>query len=253
MFATIVLMAKQDLEDSLRTLYSTFFGYPFPSSLDASPLRDAEKILTALKSAPLREIDAAALGPYAASAITTIGSVDDFRHFLPRVLHCAVLGSSAYGFEPSIIASKLLLCDWHQWPVAERTAVANFVYSAWAYKRLQDPDFDASAWDWIAAMARLDLQVQPCLDLWLKQPTPNALLQLASADLKSLHRGNGYWHDIAPKIRLRVLEWLKGDVIENAFIGLIDAIPPQRHWLVESMLDEIRELRRLPSRVESAG
>ncbi|ANL34950.1 UNVERIFIED_ORG: hypothetical protein GGI63_002470 [Rhizobium esperanzae] len=50
-FATIVLMAKQDLEDSLKTLYSTFFGYPFPSSLDASPLRDAEKILTALKSA----------------------------------------------------------------------------------------------------------------------------------------------------------------------------------------------------------
>ncbi|WP_064831259.1 hypothetical protein [Rhizobium phaseoli] len=98
-------------------------------------------------------------------------------------------------------------------------------------------------------MARLDLRVRPCLDLWLKQPTPNAFLQLASADLPSLHRGNGYWGDVTPEKRLRVLEWLKGDFIENAFIGLIDAIPPQRHWLIERLLDEIRELRRLPSRV----
>ncbi|ACE91833.1 hypothetical protein RHECIAT_CH0002883 [Rhizobium etli CIAT 652] len=55
--------------------------------------------------------------------------------------------------------------------------------------------------------------------------------------------------DVTPEKRLRVLEWLKGDFIENAFIGLIDAIPPQRHWLIERLLDEIRELRRLPSRV----
>ncbi|RFB91576.1 hypothetical protein B5K08_14785 [Rhizobium leguminosarum bv. trifolii] len=251
MFETIVLTAKQDLEDSLKTLYPTFFEYPFPSSLDASPLRDAEKILTVLKSAPLREIDAAALGPYAASAITTVGSVDDFRHFLPRILHCAVLGASAYGFEPPIIASKLLLCDWQQWPIAERTAIANFFYSAWAYKRLQDPDVDASAWNWIVAMAMLDLQFQACLDLWLKQPTPNAFLQLAGADLKSLYRGTGFWQDIASADRHLVLEWIKSDIVENAFIGLIDAMPPQRHWIVDALLDEIGELRRLPSRVET--
>ncbi|WP_141514351.1 MULTISPECIES: hypothetical protein [unclassified Rhizobium] len=251
MFEAIMRSARQDLEDSLETLYPAFFEYPFPSSLDASPLRDAEKILTALKSAPLREINAAELGPYAASAITTVGSVDDFRHFLPRILHCALFNTSAPGFEPPTVASKLLLCDWQQWPIAQQTAIANFFYSAWAYKRLQDPDSGASAWDWIVAIAMLDLQFQPCLDLWLKQPMPNAFLQLASADLKSLYRGNGYWCDVAPEKRLRVIEWLKGDIIENAFIGLIDAIPPQRDWLIERLLDEIRELRRLPSRVGS--
>ncbi|WP_125460966.1 hypothetical protein [Rhizobium sp. CIAT894] len=126
MFEAIMRLAKRDLADSLAILYPAFQEYPFPSSLDASPLRDAEKILTALKSAPLRELDAAELGNYAASAITTVGSTDDFRHFLPRILHCAVLNASAYGFEPPIIASKLLLCDWRQWPVAKQTAVAKF-------------------------------------------------------------------------------------------------------------------------------
>ncbi|MCV9941978.1 hypothetical protein [Rhizobium sp. BT-175] len=249
MFEAIMRSAEQDLEDSLRALYPAFLEYPFPSSLDASPLRDAEKILAALKSAPLREIDAAELGQYVASAITTVGSADDFKHFLPRILHCAVLSPSTYGFEPPIIASKLLLCDWQQWPIAKQTAVANFFYSAWTYRRLQYPDFDASAWDWIVAMARLDLQFEACLDLWLKQPTPNAFIQLAGADLKSLYRGSGFWQDVAREKRDLVLEWFKGDVIENAFIGLIDAIPPQQHWIIDRLLDEIRELRRLPSRV----
>ncbi|MBY5319425.1 MULTISPECIES: hypothetical protein [Rhizobium] len=249
MFEAIMRSAKQDLEDSLGALYPAFLEYPFPSSLDASPLRDAEKILAALKSAPLREIDATELGRYAASAITTVGSADDFKHFLPRIPHCAVLSPSAYGFEPPIIASKLLLCDWQHWPIPEQIAVANFVYSAWAYKRLQDPDFDASAWDWIMAMAKLDLQFEACLSLWVKQPTPNAFVQLAGVDLKSLYRGGGFWQDVAPEKRHFVVEWLKGDVIENAFIGLIDAIPPQQHWIVDCLRDEIRELQRLPSRV----
>ncbi|RUM24515.1 hypothetical protein EFQ99_17225 [Rhizobium vallis] len=240
-------LARQDLEDSLLTLYPAFSEYPFPSSLDGSPLRDTEKILAALKSAPLREIHATELGQYAASAITTVGSVDDFRHFLPRILHCAVLSASAYGFEPPIIASKLLLGDWQRWPIGEQTAVANFFYSAWAYKRLLDSDVDASAWDWILAMAKLGLQFESCLDLWLKQPTPNAFIQLASADIKSLRRGTGFWQDILPEKRRFVLEWFSSDIIENAFIGLIDAIPPQRQWIVDSFLDEIGELRRQPS------
>ncbi|NEJ72223.1 hypothetical protein GR197_17050 [Rhizobium phaseoli] len=100
MFETIVLSARQDLEDSLKTLYPTFFEYPFPSSLDASPLRDAEKILTGLKSAPLREIDAAVLGPYAAGAITTIGSVDDFRH------SCRVFSTALSSARPHSVSSR---------------------------------------------------------------------------------------------------------------------------------------------------
>ncbi|MGO8463004.1 hypothetical protein AB9F45_00395 [Rhizobium leguminosarum] len=251
MFEAITRTAKQDLEDSLRALYPAFLEYPFPSSLDASPLRDAEKILAALKSAPLREIGTAELGQYAASAITTVGSADDFKHFLPRILHCAVLSPSAYGFEPPIIASKLLLCDWQQWPIAEQTAVANLFYSAWAYKRLQDPDLDASAWDWIVAMAKLDLQFQACLSLWVKQPTPNAFIQLTGVDIKSIYRGSGFWQDVAPERCHLVLEWLKGDLVENAFVGLIDAISPERQWLVDRQLDEIAELRRLPSRLGS--
>jgi hypothetical protein len=63
---------------------------------------------------------------------------------------------------------------------AKDLRISNFVNSTWNYK-LQDPDSDASAWDWIVAMAKLDLQFEACLSLWLRQPTPNAFVQLANA------------------------------------------------------------------------
>lgn len=249
-FEAIVRSARQDLEEGLWSLYSAFQNYPFPQSLDASPLRDPEKILSDLKSAPLRELSAEALGPYAASAMTTVGSADEFKHFLPRILHLSVISPCSYGFEPPAIASKLALSDWKQWPVAEQTAVANVVYAAWAFKRLQDPDFDPSAWDWILAMARLDLQIESCLGLWVRQPTPNAFLQLARADLKGLYRGNGFWEDIAAEKRRFVLDWVTGTTVENAMIELVEAIPAGEQWRIDRLLDEIEELRRLPWRVE---
>ncbi|MBY3411941.1 hypothetical protein HFN87_01265 [Rhizobium laguerreae] len=94
--------------------------------------------------------------------------------------------------------------------VLEDVRISNFVYSASNYK-LQDPNFDASAWDWIVAMAKLDLQFEVRLNLWLKQPTPNAFVQLANA------------------------------ATENALIRLIGAIPAQRRWIVDRLLDEIAE------------
>lgn len=250
MFEAIMRSARQDLEEGLRSLYPAFQDYPFPQSLDASPLRDAEKILSGLKTVPLRELSAEVLGPYAASAMTTVGSADEFKHFLPRILHLAVIRPGSYGLEPPAIASKLALSDWKQWPVAEQTMVANTVYVVWAFKRLQDPDFDPSAWDWILAMARLDLQFESCLSLWIRQPTPNAFLQLARADLKGLYRGNGFWEGVATEKRRLVLDWVIGEPVENAVIGLVDAIPAGQQWQIDRLLDEIGELRRLPWRAE---
>ncbi|MGM4910834.1 hypothetical protein [Rhizobium sp. 768_B6_N1_8] len=58
MFEAIMRSARQDLKEGLESLYSSFQDYPFPQSLHASPLRDPEKILSDLKSAPLRELSA---------------------------------------------------------------------------------------------------------------------------------------------------------------------------------------------------
>ncbi|MBB3461782.1 hypothetical protein [Rhizobium sp. BK377] len=253
MFEATMMSARQDLEQGVQSLYSAFGNYPFPNSLDASPLREPERILANLKSAPLRELSAEALGPYAASAMTTIGSAGEFKHFLPRILHLALIRPASYGFEPPAIASKLAFCDWKRWPVVEQTAVANVFYAAWAFKRLLDPDSDPSAWDWILAMARLDLQFESCLGLWIRQPTPNAFLQLAGADLKSLYRGNGFWEDIAVEKRGLVLDWLTGGTVEDAVIGFVDAIPSAQQWQIDRLLDEITELRRLPSRIAACG
>lgn len=245
-FETILSSAKADLDAALTALYPAFAIYPTPEKMHASPLRDVQEILASLRSAPLGELDAEALQYYAATAITTVGSPHDFKHFLPRILHFSAAGYPAHGFSPEIFASKLLLADWSIWPVAERTAVANVFYAAWAYARLQHTDMQLQSWNWICAMATVDLQFEACLALWARVPIGNAMLQLAEGgqQIKGLRRGYGFWEEVPADRRQSILDWMASDATEAALIGAIDLIAEPHRWQVERMLDDIDELRR---------
>lgn len=245
-FETILSSARDDLEAALSAVYPAFAAYPAPETLRGSPIRDLNDILASLRSAPLRELPADALEYYAATALTTVGSPQNFKHFLPRILHFSAEAVAQYGFDPEIVASKLLLSGWQEWPVAERTAVANLFYSAWAFARLQHTDMQIRSWNWIRAMATVDLQFEACLDLWIKLPVGNAMLQLAEGgqEIKGLQRGNGFWAEVSPDRRALILEWMAGEAVEAALIASIDLIAVIDRLQVERMLDDLDELRR---------
>jgi hypothetical protein len=242
----ILVSAKSDTTERLLELYPVFVAYPAPISLDASPIRDADTILAALQSSPLDQLTADALAYYAASALTTVGSVNDYKHFLPRILYFSIRDAGYMGFDPGIVASKLRRADWNLWPMAERMAVVNFIYAAWAYDRLQNTDDRCRAWEWIAAMATLDLQFEACLELWIRQPTANAMLQLAEGrqQIKSLQRSNGIWGDVSSSQGYYILQWMMSAEVEIALVETIDAIKPSQRWQIECMLDELAELKR---------
>jgi hypothetical protein len=245
-FETLLSSAKDDLDAALTALYPAFAAYAAPETLRGSPIRDLNDILASLRSAPLRELQVDALEYYAATALTTVGSPQDFKHFLPRILHFSAEAVAQYGFDPEIVASKLLLADWHEWPVAERTAVANLFYSAWAFARLQHTDMQIRSWNWIRAMATVDLQFEACLDLWGKLPVGNAMLQLAEGgqEIKGLQRGNGFWAEVPADRRQSILEWMASEPVEAALIAAIDLIAATDRWQIERMLDDMDELRR---------
>lgn len=70
--------------------YKVFARYRRPLVLHASPLRDAEKLLKRLTSKSLRSLKVANVQEYASAALTTVGSVENYKHFLPRLLDLAV-------------------------------------------------------------------------------------------------------------------------------------------------------------------
>jgi len=249
---TILRSARDDLDAAIAALYPAFSAYRTPATMRGSPIRDLNAILASLRSAPLRDLDAGALEYYAATAVTTVGSPDDYKHFLPRILHFSAMAASQYGFDPEIVASKLLLSEWHDWPVAERTAVANLFYSAWAYSRLQHTDMEIRSWNWVRAMAAIDLQFEACLALWIRLPIGNAMLQLAEGgrEIKSLKRGNGFWAEVPADRRQSILGWMASEAVEAALIAVVDLIAPTDRWQIERMLDDLDELRRTSASTE---
>lgn len=245
-FETVLTSARSDLDEALAALYPAFAAYPSPETMHGSPIRDLSAILASLHSAPLRELEVDALEYYAATALTTVGAPDDFKHFLPRILHFSAIAAPQYGFDPEIVASKLRLCEWQIWPVTERTAVANLFYSAWAYARLQHTDIQIRSWNWVRAVATIDLQFEACLALWVKLPIGNAMLQLAEGgrEMKGLQRGNGFWAEVPADRRQVILDWMAGEAVEAVLVEAIDLIEATDRWQIDRMLDDIEELRR---------
>lgn len=243
----IMLSAEIDLSERVKELYASFSSYSPPKTLDASPLRDPEKIIAELNSAPLADLGEDALGPFAAYALTTVGEVSDYKYYLPRILALSTVSGSYVGFDPVVIAGKLRFAEWDTWPLNERSAIANFFYSAWAYDRLQATSVRNWCWNWIAAMARLNLQFEACLHLWTALPTPNAMLQLVErvSEIKGLQKGKGSWEDVAAVNRDKILQWIISTEVETALIESIDAIEAEERWKIETMLDEVEDVRRV--------
>ena len=187
---------------AIERLYQVFAPYPAPVRLEASPLRDANAVLRALRSAPLRELQGGQLLPYAAWAITTVGNANDYRHFLPRIIELALAGPRWLGADPAVIAGKMDLPRRNdRWTAEERAAVRTAFLAAW--KR------------WLVGLAMMG-GVADALDVWRHSPSPHAVEHLAR--VVSMHRSfledgrgikGGFWDGTALETRKEVTAWVR--------------------------------------------
>lgn len=237
------------LQQAIDAAYRAFAPYPRPTSLDASPLRDADEILRTLTSAPLRDLTDEQISPYAGWALTTVGSVWDYKHFLPRILEQAVLERAWVGVEPAVIASKLDMASWRTWPAAEQAAVSDVFSAAWAQTREMHPDeADADAEDWLCGMAALGLDMAQPLAEWLSLPSTNALLQLASClcrgrvfqedDDKSI-----WWSHVDKETRRTIVAWLRSDAVIHALADGAGSMPDNDRRHLDQALSVVAPAR----------
>lgn len=90
---------------ALEQVYRRFARYRLRQPLEACPccITPAENAL--LWTVPLRQLSEEQLRRYAFKAITTWGSAEDFRYFLPRLLHLASQPASKIDKEVSSVKS----------------------------------------------------------------------------------------------------------------------------------------------------
>jgi hypothetical protein len=230
---------------AVQGLYDAFATYGFPEQLEASPVHEGKDFVRELSAVPLRRLSQDQLDPYAASAMTTVGGVDDYRHFLPRILELALARGGWPGLDPDLVASKLTYENWRTWPALEQRAIEKFYFEAWRrFMRLDPEDYDAVPWFTGIALLGLDVAAA-CTELRAAN-SANASLHLSSfisTQSKALWRGSSLWEECPRETREVLKAWLLGEEPLSILIEQISFVHPNDQWEVEAALDRLDELK----------
>ncbi|TQS25296.1 hypothetical protein [Microbispora sp. KK1-11] len=118
-----------DLDHALEALYAAFSRYPLPAKTEVCGHCVSDEQVRATRAAPLRMLTASALEPYAWKALYTWGDVQEFKHYLPRLLELLILEEL-----DGLHARSLMLrvgVRWQSWPKSEQEAVIGTVGAWW--------------------------------------------------------------------------------------------------------------------------
>lgn len=195
------------LQQAIEDTYDAFREVPRPATVDGCPCCIGRKGINVLLSKPLRDLSPDDLTHYAASAFLTVGAVEDFLYFLPRILD--ILASKRDWWpDPEVVTRAIQTAGFHSWPDCRRQVLSRF---------LDEVVLDLLATDgsgfeldsWICALARLHDDLVP----FLARIAANKerLIEWYEVNSQSLVDGrlaNGFW-DEAPEGTKQVVEWLR--------------------------------------------
>ena len=119
-----------ELNDAITGLYKAFGSYPRPERIEACPCGCTEPGATKpLVAATLPQLSLHDLANYSFSAMTTQGTVDDFRYLLPRLFEG--ITEEGFGYDPEVLFGKMRYARWMTWPSHEVLAVRSYLHALW--------------------------------------------------------------------------------------------------------------------------
>ncbi|MBB2744926.1 UNVERIFIED_ORG: hypothetical protein FHR35_004775 [Microbispora rosea subsp. rosea] len=225
-----------DLDRALEALYAAFSRYPLPAKTDVCDHCVSAERVRAVRAAPLRMLTASALEPYAWNAVYTWGDVEEFKHYLPRLLELLILEEL-----DGLHARSLMLrvgVRRQSWRKIEREAVIGTV-GAWWRHTLNHYPRDVDAMMMIEIIADdLELDLAPYLSEWESATTEAAARHMAwlMHDFTVSVAHNAEWYVLLDN-------WIRGTapaaILERAFFSagspevaqeLSDALETHRIW-----------------------
>jgi len=150
-------------------LYKTFSKYPCSSSMQGCPCCVKEHHKNSLTSKPLRDLLPEDIDHYSFKAMTTWGNVNNYKHFLPRILEITTQRETLV--DTFVVFGKLERAQWQQWPENERNALIELIDAWWAYDLNFGPYFDDELFTEIA----LFKSSLPPLNIWSLEMTHESM------------------------------------------------------------------------------
>ena len=157
-------MLVRSIAEAVERAYTAFADQRLPDRIDFSPSKSRRKAVDAIRSVPLRQLGAEQLSHYAFCAMTTVGDVVAYRHFLPRILEVAAQGVREVGLEPELIAGKLVYGGWRGWCGDRQAAVTDLFESAFWQSVDMPIEDDGRIENWLTGMAVAGLPLYDALN-----------------------------------------------------------------------------------------
>ncbi len=193
-------------------LFEAFAPYPFVAHVEGCPCCVGNQDMRDLSSAPLRELSSGALSRFAFKALTTWGTSEDLKHYLPRILEL-VLSPGGFGCEVEVVFGKLGLAEWKSWPEEECSAVKRYFHTGWRLI-LTGADLPVEPDSWLCGLGRAGELMIPYLEDWAEcrsSPAYDHLLRFLDKNLPSYLKrhtlSNSFWSD-SPERAAEVCNWL---------------------------------------------
>ena len=173
-------------------------------------MNDADK--RRLFSKPLEKLTPDDLGRFAWKALTTWGTVEDVKHFLPRMFEL-VANDDCAPFEREVLFGKLRLGEWRTWPEDERRTVEMFLDAVW-----QDCLRSEAGGVWLdellCGLGNAVDDLTPYLQSWIECKLRTGYEHLvefvdwnSATLLKRKHLSNSFWSGAQAQMR-QVVNWL---------------------------------------------
>ena len=194
---------------AIESIYEAFANYRKPRDFPACEccISIGEKKL--LLDRKLRMLTSDELGNYAADVFLTVGSLADFKYFLPRMMELSVKEEFSWP-TPEVMLGKLKLADWYDWPEIERAPVLSLLEEKFA-RLLQDANTEGEDIDqWICALGRCVTDITPYLEPLLQEEHESKLLGVIEWNDSLFDKGklsSAFWKD-APDNERRAVAWL---------------------------------------------
>jgi hypothetical protein len=217
---------REELRSAICELYDVFGRYPRPSVIDYCPCGCTKpEEVAPLLAVPLLDLPFHSLGNYTFSAMTTQGSVDDFKYFLPRILEG--IAQESYCYNPEILFGKLRYGKWLTWNESEITVVRRYLRALWRTGVCAFPleetlpaFFDIETL--LASLATTGGRLEPYLEIWDEtnvMESEQHLIRFVTMYGSDLSNGKvlnfGFWEDL-PEQAEEIRRWiLKPETLER--------------------------------------
>jgi hypothetical protein len=202
-----------DLKIATQHLYTIFSGYQLGEEIIGCPCCVKEEDKNVLHVKKLNDLSLDDLTLYYFKALTTWGGVNDFKHFLPRILD--LLANDTDTIDVLIIFEKLKYAEWSTWDEKEQVAVKAFLLAWWRYSTLSQNNLQGEN---ILYFKEALGDIQPLLNSWeidIHKASFVNLINYIFNHLQSYKIGK----DIDKESYHKLTKWLiqKNDIIETGF------------------------------------